>query len=239
MLPITVLRPHYMSNFDADGSAENEWDEQGDLAWNEFDWERYLQQQDEALKTYLSHYEKLKNHPDRIDEVAHLMGWDQDSWTGDDSDESRYEVPKAEDEIGDYDLDRYTFHKNPIFVSTKALYLSLKISWEKLASDAHRAPQPLGLAFLMSLQRGEEHALFAIQALDMGDYALGVSLFKRSLREINQTFALIDTKAASHSSALAMYREFALPRLFDLREIWLRVMNECREELERNLDDEN
>jgi hypothetical protein len=29
------------------------------------------------------------------------------------------------------------------------------------------------------------------------------------------------------------YRECALVRLFDLREIWLRVVNECREELDR------
>lgn len=229
-----------MSNFNADGSAENEWEEQGDLAWNEFDWERYLQEQDTTLRTYLSHYEKLKGKPDRIDEVAHLMGWDHDNWTAEDSDDEAEEPDRPQDEeLGEYDLDPYTFHKNPIFISTKALYLSLRSSWEKVASDANRAPQALAVGFLMSLHRGEEQALFAIQSLDMGDYALGVSLFKRALREINHSFSLLGDEAAAHHAALAAFREYALPRLFDLREIWLRVMNECREELGKNLDEES
>jgi hypothetical protein len=35
------------------------------------------------------------------------------------------------------------------------------------------------------------------------------------------------------------YREETLPRLFDLREIWLRVIAECREELDRPVDEES
>jgi hypothetical protein len=36
---------------------------------------------------------------------------------------------------------------------------------------------------------------------------------------------------------VAAYREDALPRLFDLREIWLRIIHECREELNRPVDE--
>ena len=56
-----------MSNSNPDGSPEHEWDERGELAWNEFDWERYLREQDEAIGRYLSHYEACRHSADRID----------------------------------------------------------------------------------------------------------------------------------------------------------------------------
>ena len=222
-----------MSNFDSDGGQENEWEDRGDLAWNEFDWERYLREQDEAVHRYLGFYEACKSSTDRIDDVAELMNWgandpsDEASSDDDDDDES--------DEFAE-GSEVYTLHKNPIFVSTKALYLSLGRHWELAAGDHHKVPQPLALALLSSLHRGEEQAVQAIHALDFGDYAMAISLFKRALSALNGTLALLNDSAAVSHRTVAHYRESALPRLFDLREIWLRVVHECREELERPID---
>jgi hypothetical protein len=87
----------------------------------------------------------------------------------------------------------------------------------------------LAVALQTSLYRGEEQAILAVQALDFGDFAMAISLLKRALRELNQTLALLDDRAASTSRALNHFCHDAQPRLFDLREIWLRVMNECRQ----------
>ncbi len=230
-----------MSNFDSDVPSDNEWEDRGELAWNEFDWENYLREQDEVIHRYIAFYEKLKGHPERLDEVAHQMGWDEESWSTDGDFESS-DVPAApanEDApsaAGEFDAEPYTLHKNPIFIATKAIYLGLKRAWERLADDPARVGQPLALSFHASLYRGEEQAMLAIQALDFGDYAMAISLFKRSLRELNQSLALLGSEGARESRALAYFREDALPRLFDLREIWLRVMNECRQELERPVE---
>ena len=58
-----------MSNFESDGGSEGPWDDRGELAWTEFDWERYLRGQDEAVLRYLRHYEAARGKDDRIDAV--------------------------------------------------------------------------------------------------------------------------------------------------------------------------
>jgi hypothetical protein len=224
-----------MSDFDSDKIPEGDWDDRGELAWNEFDWENYLREQDEVIRRYLAHYERLKGQSDRIDEVAHLMGWDEEVWGTDDM-----EAEEAADaEPNDFDFEPYTLHKNPVFIATKAIYLSLSRNWQGVATEAEKVAQPLALAFQSALHRGEQQSTLAIQALDLGDYAMAISLFKRALRELNSALALLDEQAIGHHRAAAAFREDALPRLFDLREIWLRVMNECRSELQRPVEEDD
>lgn len=225
-----------MSNFESDGPSENDWDDRGELAWNEFDWEMYLRGQDEVVLRYVGFYEKLKGRTDHLDEVAHQMGWDQDNWSSDIDFDTADDESDDLDAPGESDAEPYTFHKNPVFVATKAIYLTLKRAWERLADNPAHVDQPLALGFHSSLYRGEEQAMLAIQALDFGDYAMAISLFKRSLRELNHSLSLLGRVQENGSRALIHYREDALPRLFDLREIWLRVMNECREELSRPVE---
>jgi hypothetical protein len=224
-----------MSN-NSDGAAD-EWDDRGELAWSEFDWERYLREQDEAVLRYLRFYEACQDAPDRIDAVAEKMNWGEGAWH-----EEIEEVADEENETeAAYEDDEgvYTLHKNPIFIATKAIYLGLNRSWQTLAADATKVPQPLAIALLASLQRGEEQAVQAIHALDFGDYAMAVSLFKRALSALNGTLALLNDDGLARERQVLAWRRGALPRLFDLREIWLRVITECREELDRPVDDES
>ena len=226
-----------MSNFDSDGSPENDWDDRGDLAWNEFDWERYLREQDDAVRRYLRFYESCKHSAERIDEVAEKMGWGQDNWSEEADD------PAADDKSGadaaGSDEDVYTLHKNPIFIATKAISLGLKRSWEALATDGGKVPQSLALQFLAALHSAEEQASQAIHALDFGDYAMAVSLFKRALSSLNGSLGLLTADSVAGHRGVLAWREDAIPRLFDLREIWLRVIAECREELDRPVDEES
>jgi hypothetical protein len=220
-----------MSDFESDSLSENEWDENGDLAWNEFDWEVYLREQEGSIHRYLGFYEALAAGPERIDEVADKMGWDRSD--AEDSDE-RETQDKAlfSDEI-------YTLQKNPVFIATKALFLGLRRSWEATASKPGRIHQALALGFLSSLHRCEEQAVMAVHALDFGDYTMAICLFKRALSALNECFALIGSEAADENAAIRGCREDMRHRLFDLREIWLRVISDCREDTERQAEEES
>jgi len=219
-----------MSDFDSESPSENEWEENGDLAWNEFDWEVYLREQDNAIHRYLGFYESAKPGPERIDEVADRMGWDR----------AEAEEPE-EREVPDKVLfsdDIYTLQKNPVFIATKALFLGLRASWEEAASRPGRVPQPVAVAFLSALHRCEDQATMAVHALDFGDYAMAVCLFKRALAVLNDCFAHLGTEDAGSDPAIAGCREEMRHRLFDLREIWLRVINDCRDDAEGQVDEE-
>ncbi len=222
-----------MGNFDSDGGSENQWEDRGELAWNEFDWERYLREQDESVERYLGFYQAARLDPERIDHVAEKMQWGEDDWSDD---------PETDDDDDTADgpgEDVYTLHKNPIFIATKAIYLGLNRAWETLAVDSGKVPTRLAVQFLLSLQRGEEFAVQAIHALDFGDYAMAVSLFKRALGALNQSLALLNAEATAADPALAGWREDAFAAFFDLREVWLRVITECREEFDRTGEDED
>jgi hypothetical protein len=221
-----------MSNFDSAGGSENQWEDRGELAWNEFDWERYLREQEESIRRYLSFYEAAKDRLDRIDYVAEKMDWSTAGWTDDED-----AAPDAEIEFNEDDI--YTLHKNPIYIATKAIYGSLQRSWQKLALDPAKVPQPAAVALLASLHRGEEQAVAAIHALDFGDFAMAVSLFKRALTGLNGSLAIINDEALCPHRHVAAWREDALPRFFDLREVWLRIISECRQELSRPVEEED
>ncbi|MSU48226.1 MAG: hypothetical protein EXS37_03895 [Opitutus sp.] len=226
-----------MSNFDAEGGSENQWEDRGELAWNEFDWERYLREQDVEIERYLRFYESDKTSADRIDRVAEKMNWGQADWS-EDGLTAESEVDEADDPADDDPDEVYTLHKNPVFITTKAIYLSLGRSWQTLAADAANVPQPMAVALLVSLHRGEEQAVQAIHALDFGDYAMAVSLFKRALGALNNSLALVSVETEGSPRRVQTWRTEAISRLFDLREVWLRVISECRGELEAPVDDE-
>jgi hypothetical protein len=220
-----------MSDFDSDNLSENEWEENGDLAWNEFDWEVYLREQEGAIHRYLGFYESLPAGPERIDVVADKMGWDR-------SDTEEVEEREAPEKVIFSD-EIYTLQKNPVYIASKALFLSLRRRWITVASSPGTVPQPVAISFLSSLHACEEQAVMAIHALDFGDYTMAICLFKRALSELNGCFAHIGSEAADNSVVVRTSREDLRQRLFDIREIWLRVISDCREDTSRQTEDEN
>ena len=111
-----------MENSDSDIPSDNDWEDRGELAWNEFDWERYLREQENAITRYVEFYAKVIERIDRIDVVAEKMGWESAESLEQESeaDEAMAEFEESVDYVDDDDV--YTLHKNPVYISTKGLY---------------------------------------------------------------------------------------------------------------------
>jgi len=273
-----------MSDFN--GFFDSDWSDLDDLEWNEFHWERYLRDQDEAPLRYLALYESLLKKSNRLDESARLMGWgiwnrqsptnpsslgtspnrEEDGEAQDDDDtavataaaagapsakppQAREPAPRAGDapetefsldeidaESGVY-YEVYTPQRNPLFIATRGLYLRLRRTWELLAATPSKhISAEFAVRYLATLHDGETQALQAIQALDCCEHTLAVSLFKRALVALNASHALLNK---AETPAARRYAEEMRVTLFDLREIWLHVISECRHEAQRWLEDED
>ena len=227
------------SNFEGhDGGGED----RGDLSWQEYDWQQYLARHEQEVEKFIEIYNSLKDQPDHIDEVAHQMGWDTEDWSASDADDeedfladaSDNDEEDAEDDASG-DFEPYTIIRHPVFVVVRGLYRYLRRMWSHylLSEDGVRSSAKASWAYAQVLSEGEIHATTALQSLDMGDYQLAVCEIKLALEDINLAFSILPSLFSAHSTNEQLMEEEIRVRLFDLREMCLRVMNDCREEIKR------
>jgi len=70
--------------------------EEPEKIWDEYDWERFLQQQDLKTERYMELLEKYMDDPDRDQIIAREMGWSHLTASGDGSDESDGETEEED-----------------------------------------------------------------------------------------------------------------------------------------------
>ena len=224
-----------MSPYDYESGSDGDWDERGELAWNEFDWQQYLNRNHRDIERFLALYAKLRPQGDYLNEIARRMEWDHEEWSNLDAgfDEPLNDGIDASDPESE-DYDPYTLEQHPVFIVTRGLYRDLRREWEKLMENP-AGPISSGSVwkYAESLHTGEFNAILGVQALDMGDLALVVCHFKNALSAVNESLRILHLLADHKLNAIRGVAADARARLFDLREVWLRVMLDCREEIQR------
>jgi hypothetical protein len=232
-----------MSDPNFDHSEGDDWDEfsSNDINWSETQWRNYLNGADRDTARFLSIYNTVKDQPNHLDEVASLMGWDTDdiSMTDDFSFMEFDEDPSADQDGEAREGAPYTLHRHPVFVVTRSLYRYLHQSWEHFMSrNPHSVTPKLCWDYGNSLHQAEMNVLLSIQALDLGDFGLSICHLKNSLSALNHTLALLGELRHPNRDYLEHFQDEVRIRIFDLRELWIRVMGDCRHECRHRRDDQ-
>lgn len=253
-----------MSDPNFEYSEGDDWEEfSSDPNWSESQWRSYLQGSDRETARFLSIYNSVKDQPNHLDEVATLMGWDaedismtdefafMDTDAGADEACDLEDFPNSRAEDGalkDGPADAkdpadagapYTLHRHPVYVVSRSLYRYLHQSWEHfLAHSDGAVSAKLSWDYANSLHQAEMNVLLSIQALDLGDFGLSICHLKNSLSALNQTLSLLNQLTHGNAAFVDGFRYEARIRLFDLRELWIRVMGDCRHECQRHSGDQ-
>lgn len=235
-----------MSDPNFDHSEGDDWEEfsSNDFNWSETQWRNYLNGSDRDTARFLSIYNSVKDQPNHLDEVATLMGWDAEDISM--TDEFSFmeideDLPadQVEGEEGGESAP-YTLHRHPVFVVTRSLYRYLHQSWEQfMAQNPYSVTPKLCWDYANSLHQAEMNVLLSIQALDLGDFGLSICHLKNSLSALNHTLALLNELRHPNRRYLEHFRNEVRIRIFDLRELWIRVMGDCRHECQHRRDDQD
>jgi hypothetical protein len=214
-----------------------EYDEPG-KAWDEYDWERFLQQQDRKTEHYMELLERYLDDPLRDEIIAREMGWrhllDDDGKQWVDEVDSLFaehmELLGDEDAAADEDdTGPESFELHPLYQKAFALIVWLEHFFEENGISQNE-PSAVRLAAQASLASAKLAA--ALSDDDVDEIGMTIAYLKRALRAINNSL-----QAALHLHSEVELRHDQLNtlnhRLFQVRDGIIVLMGELRAEWRR------
>jgi hypothetical protein len=126
------------------------------------------------------------------------------------------------------DDEPYTLHRHPVFIVNMGLFFQLRHLWRNSLQQYNGSANALlNWDFSDALGESERHALMAMQCMEMGDFMLCVVHLKRTIKSLNHSMHLLPS-LFKRMPELDGLKHDLLQRIFDLREVALRVMRDCR-----------
>jgi hypothetical protein len=205
-----------------------------DTVWDEYQWERFLQQQEKRTEKYMELLEKYLDHPQRDEIIAREMNWshlveeNQGHWEDEVDAMFEQEVARDEDEGGD---DAYPFEKHPLY--RMALDFSAELGQIFDGLDGAVVDHPAANA----LQTGATVTAAKLAAAlsdgdEIEDLGMGIAYLKRALFAVSGALAAVaqlDGGRLLDEARVARIRGM----LFSIRDGIVSKMGECRAEFRR------
>ena len=211
-----------------------------DRAWDEYDWERFLQQQDRKTEKYMELLEKYIDDPQRDEIVAREMGWCH--LTGESNDDDWNEEDESFVEEEDEDVLSVSPEESPFeSFEQHSLYraaFNLTIWIDQLFDGSpalQNDPAAVKLATHTALTAAKLAA--ALSDEDAEELGMTIAYLKRALKAI--TVAMdASAQLLSDKSIDAGQHSALRQRLFQVRDGIVSLMGECRGEWRRRYGSE-
>jgi hypothetical protein len=198
-------------------------------AWDEYDWERFLQQQDSKTERYMELFEKYIDDPNRDQIIAQEMGWthllDQPS---EEIEEVEFESDFEVEEEGEEETQE-VFESHPLYQNAFSLTVWIDQLFDEVPSVAS---SPLGVKLASHVAVASAKLAAALSDHETEEIGMTIAYLKRALRAIST--AVEAATQMSHDGSLKTRQfEELYERLFQVRDNIIVMMGDLRAEWRR------
>jgi hypothetical protein len=198
--------------------------EEPERMWDEYDWERFLQQQDQKTERYMELFEKYVDDPNRDQIIAQEMGWTHlaDQPGEEDGEELAFEPDEHSEEP---ELEE-SFESHPLYQQA----YSLTIWIDQLFDDIpNAAASPLGVKLASHIAAASAKLAAALSDQDGEEIGMTIAYLKRALRAISTG---IEAAAQLREDRFLSTHQFEelFRRLFQVRDRIIVMMGDLRAE---------
>ncbi len=214
--------------------------EEPEKVWDEYDWERFLQQQDQKTEKYMELLERYMDDPNRDQIIAREMGWfhllDQDGEKWAESVDSLFDLELQDEEKAEADAqgEAEEFEVHPLYKASFALTIWIDQLYEDLG-DLQSQPAAVKLSTQTSVASAKLAA--ALSDDDVDEIGMTIAYLKRALKAV----MLAQEAAVQLRNEIGLDRErFGMlnHRLFQIRDGIIELMGNYRAEWRRRFKPE-
>ena len=207
--------------------------------WDEYDWERFLRQQDQRTEKYMELLEKYIDDPQRDEIIAREMGWTQSLGDGDWSaevDALLDEDWRVQNDGGEGAEQKFSesFEDHILYRAAFGLTVWIDKLFDQNAA-LQNEPAAIKLATHAALASAKLAA--ALSDDDVDELGMTIAYLKRALKAITVS---LDSAAKLLSEKLIAARQYSVlqQRLFQVRDGIITLMGEYRGEWRRRFGSE-
>jgi len=202
--------------------------------WDEYDWERFLQEQDQKTEKYMQLVETYLDDPQRDEIIAREMGWTQlleaKDWSAE-VDALFERDPGADDDLDQDGMESAaeTFQEHGLYQAAFALTIWIDQLFDQKPS-LQNEPAAIKLATHSALASAKLAA--ALSGDDADEIGMTIAYLKRALKAITIS---MNSAAQLLSGKLITGAQYSVlrQRLFEVRDGIITLMGEYRAEWRR------